>query len=43
MGAMPFADESYDAVTAFEAVRFWPNLHRNFSEIRRVRKPGANC
>ena len=36
-----FADEWFDAVTAFETVYFWPNLPRCFREVYRVLKPGG--
>lgn len=41
VGAIPFADGSYDVVTAFETVYFWPDLPGAFSEIRRVLRPGG--
>lgn len=41
VGRIPFADESYDAVTAFETVYFWPDLPRAFAEIWRVMRPGG--
>ncbi len=41
VGALPYGDGTYDAVTAFETVYFWPDLPRAFSEILRVLKPGG--
>lgn len=41
VGALPYEDGTYDAVTAFETVYFWPNLSRAFLEILRVLKPGG--
>ena len=41
VAALPFDDESFDAVTAFETVYFWPDLAESFREIRRVLKPGG--
>ena len=41
VGALPYEDESYDAVTAFETIYFWPDLPRAFGEIRRVLRPGG--
>ena len=38
---MIFADASFDAVTAFETVYFWPALPQCFREIYRVLKPGG--
>ena len=38
---MMFADNWFDAVTAFETVYFWPDLPRCFREIWRVLKPGG--
>ena len=35
---LPFEDESFDAVTAFETVYFWPDLNENFREIYRILK-----
>ena len=34
-----FADEWFDAVTAFETVYFWPNLPQSFREIYRLLRP----
>ena len=38
---MIFADASFDAVTAFETVYFWPALPQCFHEVYRVLKPGG--
>lgn len=38
---MDFTDTSFDAVTAFETVYFWPDLPRCFREVYRVLKPGG--
>ena len=39
--AIPFDDGSYDLVTAFETIYFWPDLEHAFSEIARVLAPGG--
>lgn len=36
---MIFADDRFDAVTAFETVYFWPDLPQCFREVWRVLKP----
>lgn len=38
---MMFADNWFDAVTAFETVYFWPDLPQCFREVSRVLKPGG--
>lgn len=38
---LPFESSSFDAVTAFETVYFWPELVRCFAEIHRVLKLGG--
>ena len=38
---MIFADDRFDAVTAFETVYFWSDLPQCFREVRRVLKPGG--
>ena len=38
---MMFADNWFDAVTAFETVYFWPDLLQCFREVWRVLKPGG--
>lgn len=39
--ALPFGDESFDLVTAFETIYFWPEPERGLREILRVLKPGG--
>ena len=38
---LPFADGSFDLVTAVETHLFWPDLPNDFREISRVLKPGG--
>ena len=38
---MTFANDWFDAVTAFETVYFWPDLPQCFREVYRVLKPGG--
>lgn len=38
---MPFADSSFDIVTAFETIYFWPKLQHDFTEVFRTLKPGG--
>ena len=33
--------ESYDLVTAFETIYFWPGLERCFSQVAKILKPGG--
>ncbi|MDR2743455.1 MAG: class I SAM-dependent methyltransferase [Treponema sp.] len=37
----PWSDNSFDVVTAFETIYFWPNFARDIEEVRRVLKPGG--
>ncbi|HOW57208.1 MAG TPA: class I SAM-dependent methyltransferase [Smithellaceae bacterium] len=39
VSSMPFADNTFDLVTAFESYYFWPNLIDDLKEIKRVLKP----
>ena len=41
VAALPFAAETYDLVTAFETVYFWPDIAESFREVGRVLKPGG--
>lgn len=38
---LPFEDNTFDIVTAFETVYFWPNIEQCFGEVKRVLKPGG--
>jgi ubiquinone/menaquinone biosynthesis C-methylase UbiE len=37
----PWPDNSFDVVTAFETVYFWPDFVHDLKEVRRVLKPGG--
>jgi ubiquinone/menaquinone biosynthesis C-methylase UbiE len=41
VSALPFPDNMFDFVTAFESYYFWPDLINDLIEIKRVLKPGA--
>ena len=38
---LPFEAGSFNLVTAFETVYFWPNLHQAFLQVYRVLKPNG--
>lgn len=38
---LPFDDETFDIVTAFETIYFWPDIEKCFGEVKRVLKPGG--
>ncbi len=38
---LPFAEGSFDVVTAFETIYFWPDIEHCFNEVKRVLKPGG--
>ncbi len=38
---LPYADQSFDLVTAVETVYFWPELPKCLKQVRRVLKPGG--
>lgn len=38
---LPFQNEQFDLVTAFETVYFWPDLLKSFQEVYRVIKAGG--
>ena len=40
-GALPYEDRTFDLVTAFETVYFWPEPDKAFRGILRVLKPGG--
>ena len=38
---MPFADDTFDCVSAFETVYFWPDIARAFDQVKRALRPGG--
>ena len=38
---LPFEEDGFDLVTAFETVYFWPEIERSFGEVKRVLKSGG--
>lgn len=38
---LPFEGESFDCISAFETIYFWPDLTEAFREVRRVLRPGG--
>ncbi|MDR3136787.1 MAG: class I SAM-dependent methyltransferase [Coriobacteriales bacterium] len=38
---IPWPDSSFDLITAFETIYFWPDLTTDLLEIRRALKPGG--
>ncbi|MBN1535982.1 MAG: class I SAM-dependent methyltransferase [Anaerolineales bacterium] len=38
---IPYEAETFDCVTAFETIYFWPNIGENFKEVARVLKKGG--
>jgi ubiquinone/menaquinone biosynthesis C-methylase UbiE len=41
VSSLPFKDNTFDIVTAFETVYFWPEIEKSFGEVKRVLKPGG--
>lgn len=41
VASLPFDDETFDMVTAFETIYFWPEIKNSFGEVLRVMKHGA--
>jgi ubiquinone/menaquinone biosynthesis C-methylase UbiE len=41
VSSLPFADATFDLVTAIETHYYWPDLAANFREVLRVLKPGG--
>ena len=39
VSSMPIEDESYNIVSAFETVYFWPDIKETFKEVSRIIKP----
>lgn len=38
---LPFHEGSFDMVTAFETIYFWPDIEHCFNEVKKVLKPGG--
>jgi len=38
---LPFSDNTFNLVTAFETFSFWPDVLNDFKEVRRVLQPGG--
>ncbi len=41
VAALPFEDGSFDLVTAFETIYFWPDIVESYRQVHRVLKPGG--
>lgn len=41
VSSMPFDNKTFDCVSAFETVYFWPDLEKCFAEVNRVMKIGG--
>jgi SAM-dependent methyltransferase len=41
VSALPFADATFDVVTAVETHYYWPDLENDLREVRRALKPGG--
>ncbi|MDD3231314.1 MAG: class I SAM-dependent methyltransferase [Oscillospiraceae bacterium] len=41
VSALPFAENSFELVTAFETVYFWPEIEHAFRQVAGVLKPGG--
>ncbi|HHH75496.1 MAG TPA: class I SAM-dependent methyltransferase [Phycisphaerae bacterium] len=39
VSSLPYTDNMFDIVTAFETIQFWPNLNEDLREVKRVLKP----
>ena len=38
---LPYSEDMFDIITAFETIEFWPNLSEDFREVKRFLKPGG--
>ena len=41
VAALPFDADSFDLVTAFETIYFWPDIVNSYRQVLRVLKPGG--
>jgi ubiquinone/menaquinone biosynthesis C-methylase UbiE len=42
VSALPFSDDSFDLVTAFETIQFWPDIQHDVMEVKRILKPSGS-
>lgn len=42
VSALPYRNQTFDFVTAFETIYFWPDIVHDFAEVARVLKPGGH-
>ena len=38
---LPFEEDSFDIITAFETIYFWPDIEHCFGEVKKALKPGG--
>jgi len=41
VSSLPYSDNTFDLITAFEAYYFWPELDHDLQELKRVLRPGG--
>jgi ubiquinone/menaquinone biosynthesis C-methylase UbiE len=41
VSSLPYSDNTFDLVTAFETIEFWPSLAEDMQEVKRVLKPSG--
>jgi ubiquinone/menaquinone biosynthesis C-methylase UbiE len=41
VSSLPYSDDLFDIVTAFETIEFWPDLSGNLQQVKRVLKPSG--
>ena len=41
VSALPYENDAFDIIIAFETVYFWPNIEQDFAEVLRVLKPNG--
>lgn len=41
VAVLPFEENAFDMVTAFETIYFWPDIEHCLNEVKRVLKPGG--
>jgi ubiquinone/menaquinone biosynthesis C-methylase UbiE len=41
VSSLPYSDDMFDFVTAFETIEFWPDLSKDLREVKRVLRPSG--